>query len=170
VSVAVTEIMEIWVASRLGKGPASVPYWHGCQRASKLKVVVTHFLFRDIKTSWQKNRRKLHYYIYTLTFSSKYILCYRRRPNNTSSKYFPERRRICLPTTKKKKDNLEMTIVTTTTKKYILCNTITLICKLQCSDQKTWQIYELRTFKYLPKLIGFPSSNVFDTILNNFNF
>jgi hypothetical protein len=65
-----------------------------------------------------------------------------------------------------------MTIVTTTTKKYILCNAITVICKLQCSYQKTsWQIYERRTFKYLNlELIGLPSSNIFDTILNTFNF
>lgn len=48
VSVAVTDIMEIWAASRLVNGPTSATYCHGCGRAGKLNVAITHFLIRDI--------------------------------------------------------------------------------------------------------------------------
>jgi len=49
-SVAVTEIMQIWASSRLVNGPISVPYWHGCE--SKLNVAITYIFFSEtFKTS-----------------------------------------------------------------------------------------------------------------------
>lgn len=45
VSEEVTEIMEICSASKLVKQSTSVPYWTGCKRAGKLKVVMSHFSF-----------------------------------------------------------------------------------------------------------------------------
>jgi hypothetical protein len=57
-----TEIMEIWVASRLVKGPISVPYWHGCERAGKLKVVITHIFFSET-SNFSANKTGRNYII-----------------------------------------------------------------------------------------------------------
>lgn len=47
VSVAVTEIMEIWAASRLVNGPTSVLYWRGCEREGKFNVAIRHIFFSE---------------------------------------------------------------------------------------------------------------------------
>lgn len=47
VSVAVTEIVEIWAASRLVNGRTSVPYQHVCERAGKLDVAIPHIFFSE---------------------------------------------------------------------------------------------------------------------------
>jgi len=39
--------MEIWSASRLVNGPASVLYWHGCEREGKLNVAIAHIFFSE---------------------------------------------------------------------------------------------------------------------------
>lgn len=43
----VTEIMEMWAATRIVNGPTSVPYWHGCEKAGKLNVAIPHIFFSE---------------------------------------------------------------------------------------------------------------------------
>jgi hypothetical protein len=51
VSLAVTEIMQIWASSRLVNGPTSVPFWHGCERARKLNVAVSYIFISETFTT-----------------------------------------------------------------------------------------------------------------------